>query len=403
MKSSFQVDRDLMEWMRNIRRTLHQYPELSFQEHQTSKFIQEKLREVALTYKAGWGTTGVLATLEKGDSTNSKGIKRAHVGLRADMDALPVEETSGASYASQTFGIMHACGHDGHVAMLLGAAVLLKRSDFDGKVTFIFQPAEEHGNGADKIIKEGALSDGIEAVFAGHIDTHFATGAITVDEGVICSFADPFSITLSGQSGHAARPHEARDPIVAGAYLVTALQTLISREVDPNQAAVLTVGKFQAGKAHNIIAEQAIIEGTIRTSKQEVRTRVVEGVTRMVKTLADQFSVRAEIQFHDCLPAVINPRAATDVARLAAIATVGVQNVVSQGRPSLGGEDFSFYQQVVEGCLVRFGANSLTDNSPAHSGTFDFDEEVLGIGAKWLAEVALGWLQKNKEQGVYGH
>lgn len=401
MISNLKVSPQLFQWMKEIRRTLHRYPELSFQEHKTSRYIQEKLDQLAVPYRTGFGKTGVLATLgadissDSNKSTNR--INLGHVGLRADMDALPVVETSGATYASKTEGVMHACGHDGHVAMLLGATALLKECPLEGRVTCIFQPAEEHGNGAEKIIKEGALEDGIEAVFAGHIDTHFPTGRITVDEGVICSFADPFSITLCGQSGHAARPHEARDPIVAGAYLVTAMQTLISREVDPNHSAVLTIGRFQAGRAHNIIADQAIIEGTVRSSQPDIRERVLAGVERMADTVAEQFGVITRVQFHDCLPAVINSKSATDIARYAAEKTVGRDMVISQGRPSLGGEDFSFYQQVVEGCLVRFGANSLRENSPAHSGTFDFDEEVLAIGAQWLASVALAWLKKGKD------
>lgn len=380
--------------MRGIRRTLHQHPELSYQEHYTSGFIQEKLAELGIKYRNGWGGTGVIATL--GSNVDAFG----HVGLRADMDALPIPDKKRVSYASTIPGVMHACGHDGHVAMLLGAAALLKENIVKGRVSLIFQPAEEHGNGAKRIIDEGALVDGIKAVFAGHIDTHYPTGTITVDDGLICSFADPFSIKIVGQSGHAARPHEARDALVAGAYLVTALQTLISRETDPNQSAVLTVGRFQAGQAHNIIAEEACIDGTIRSSDVTVRNRILGGLRRVVDSIALQYGVKTTLQFHDCLPAVINSVLAAEVARHAAKGIVGNDKVISQGRPSLGGEDFSFYQQVVEGCLVRFGANSLTENSPAHSGTFDFDEDVLGIGASWLASVALQWLEENREHSL---
>ena len=379
------VDENLLKWMRDIRRNLHQYPELSFNEHRTSSFIQDRLTELGVDYRAGWGGTGVIANLGNKDETDS------HVGLRADMDALPVEEKNQVSYVSKVPGVMHACGHDGHVAMLLGATALLKNNGCVGRVSCIFQPAEEHGNGADKIIKEGALAGGIQAVFGGHIDTHFPTGVITVDEGVICSYADPFTIKLLGQSGHAARPHEAKDSLVAGAYLVTALQTLISRETDPNQAAVLTLGRFTAGTADNIIADEAIIDGTLRSSQTDVRERLVAGLHRMIKSVADQFNVKASIVFHDCLPAVINSANGAKIARQAATDVVGGEKVISQGRPSLGAEDFAFYQQKVDGCLVRFGANSLSDNSPAHSGTFDFDENVLGIGANWLARVAMGW------------
>jgi len=383
--SLYSVDTKLLAWMRAIRRQLHQYPELSFQEHKTSAFIQEKLRELDVSFRAGWAGTGVIASIGEG------GDPYAHVGLRADMDALPVTEKNDVPYASRVPGVMHACGHDGHVAMLLGAVALLKKNGCRSRVSCIFQPAEEHGNGAEKIIREGALEDGVQAVFGGHIDTHFPTGVITVDEGVICSYADPFSIQILGQSGHAARPHEAKDSLVAGAHLATALQTLISRETDPNQSAVLTLGRFAAGTAHNIIADEALIDGTLRSSQTALREHLVAALERMTKSVGDQFDVRTSITFHDCLPAVINSELAARIARRAALAVVGNERVLSQGRPSLGAEDFSFYQQEVDGCLVRFGAASPAETGPCHSGTFDFDEDVLGVGASWLARVAAEW------------
>lgn len=381
----------LLDWMRSIRRTLHQNPELSYKEFNTSLLVQEKLTELGIRYRNGWGGTGVIACIGVEDGS------AAHVGLRADMDALPVADQKLVEYASRIPGVMHACGHDGHVAMLLGAAALLKHNVTSGRVSLIFQPAEEHGNGAKKIIEEGALEDGIAAVFAGHIDTHYGTGTITVDEGLICSFADPFSIRIKGKSGHAARPHEANDTIVAGAYLVTALQTLISRETDPNQSAVLTVGRFQGGSVHNVIAEETILEGTIRSGHSDVRDRILVAIRRIIDGAALQFGVRITLCFEDCLPAVINSGPATETARCAARRIVGSDHVISQGRPSLGAEDFAFYQQVIDGCLVRFGANHLAENGPAHSGTFDFDENVLAVGAAWLASVALLWLEEHQQ------
>lgn len=393
------VDGPLFEWMKAIRRRLHQYPELSYQEQNTSALIQEKLDELDIPFQNGWGGTGVIALL--GDAPNS--ISASHVGLRADMDALPVEETNRVTYASMNPGVMHACGHDGHVAMLLGAAALLKQTVLPGKVSLIFQPAEEDGNGARKLVEEGALDSGIEAIFAGHIDVHYPTGNITVDEGVICSFADPFSITIKGSSGHAARPHEAKDAIVAGAFLVTAIQTLISRETDPNHSAVVTVGCFQAGRVHNVIADEVLIDGTIRCSDGTTRLRVIAGLERIANGIALQYGVEVLVRFHENLPAVINSRVAADIARSAAKIVVGCDHVISQGRPSLGGEDFAFYQQVVDGCLVRFGADSLPESGPAHGPNFDFDENVLRIGATWLANVAVEWLTKGGEQHLDAH
>lgn len=392
-----QVDQSLFEWMRTVRRTIHANPELSYQEYKTSQYIQEQLSKLSIPFKNGWGGTGVLASLGIKNSSEKEGGCR-HVGLRADMDGLPVDENSTASYASKVSGVMHACGHDGHVAMLLGAAALLQQNGCDGQVSCIFQPAEEHGNGAAKIIEEGILNNGMQAVFAGHIDTHFPAGKISVDEGIICSFGDPFTIKLFGQSGHAARPHEAKDAIVAGACLVCSLQSLVSRETDPNQAAVLTVGRFQAGKAHNVIANEALLAGTIRTNHPDVRAHILDGIKRIVDGVALQYGVVASLEYHDCLPAVVNSAIATQIARNAAIKVVGSEGVISQGRPSLGSEDFSFYQQHLEGCLVRFGAQYKDDTGPSHSTTFDFDEEVLRVGAGWLAEVASSWLAAEKDK-----
>lgn len=375
----------LFTWMQDIRRQLHRFPELGFAENRTAALISDKVSELGLVCRQGIGKTGVTVTLQKGSSI-------AHVALRADMDGLPITELNNSSYASTVKGVMHACGHDGHVAMLLGAMALLNREDFDGIVTFIFQPAEEHGNGAQRLIEEGVLAQGVQAIFAGHIDVHFPTGTITVDEGIICSYTDPFSIVISGRGGHAARPHEARDAIVAGAQLVCSLQTLVSRETDPNHAAVVTVGRFCGGEVHNVIAGETIIEGTIRSSDKSARELLLAGLTRMVASIEQLFRVKTVLSFGEGLPAVINTEIGTAIARQAALAVVGDKQVISQGRPSLGGEDFAFYLQHVDGCLVRFGANSLAADSPAHSGTFDFDERVLPVGASWLAQVALDWL-----------
>ncbi|MBU0943891.1 MAG: amidohydrolase [Proteobacteria bacterium] len=381
------VGSELFDWMRTIRHHLHQSPELSFQEFKTAAYICEKLSELGISPRPGVAGTGVLAEI---GPAHSDWI----VGLRADMDALPIGERTGLPFASTVSGSMHACGHDGHMAMLLGAAALLKKMDLPGRVRFIFQPAEESGNGAEKMVAEGAVN-GLDAIFGGHIDTHYPTGSITVDEGIICAYADPFIVRLKGSSGHAARPHEARDSIVAAATLITALQSLVSREVDPNQAAVLTVGRVQAGDAHNVIAEEAILEGTIRSTHPEARSRLLAGMERMVMGISSLYAVAAHLEFPDFLPAVVNSASATEVARRAAAAVIPEDSILSQGPSSLGGEDFSFYLQKVNGCLVRFGANISAETGPAHSSTFDFDEAVLATGAAWYAQVALAFLQEN--------
>lgn len=384
-----QVDADLYEWMVGIRRHIHQYPELSFDEYNTASFIQEKLTEHGLAPTTAVCKTGVICTL--GD-TSSDG---PCVALRADMDGLPILENSGLSYASKNRGIMHACGHDGHVAMLLGAAALLQRiPSFPGRIVLIFQPAEEHGNGASRVVDEGVVDD-VGAVFGGHIDTHYQTGQITVDQGLICAFADPFAIRIMGKGGHAARPHEANDAVVAASSLVMMLQTLISREVDPNRAEVITIGSFQAGTAPNVIADEALLKGTMRSTDEDTRRKTMSGLRRIVDSTAAMYGVKAELVFEEGLPAVINSQSAADIARAAAWKVTSVDNVISQGYPSLGGEDFAFYQKVTNGCLVRFGGRK-EGAGPSHSNTFNFDEKCLSYGSRWLAAVALEWLRRSE-------
>ncbi|BCO08467.1 peptidase M20 [Desulfolithobacter dissulfuricans] len=367
--------------MREIRRSLHRYPELAYQEERTGRRIVEELDRLGVKWRGGFASTGIVAEIGQGGDTPC-------VALRADMDALPITEETGVSFASTRPGVMHACGHDGHVAMLLGTAALLRDQELPGRVRLLFQPAEESGNGAARMIDDGAL-DGVDMIFGGHIDTHYPVGRFTVDQGLVCSYTDPFVIRIHGQGGHAARPHEAIDSVVVASNLVMSLQTLISRQIDPAQAAVITVGRFVAGTVHNVIAEHALLEGTIRSAHPGTRERILSGIRRVIQGFGEMCNASIELEFFGHLPAVINDETATAIARHAADRVVGTDNVISQGHPSLGGEDFAFYQQRIPGCLVRFGGACTTrETGPAHSSRFDFDEAVLGLGAAWLAEVA---------------
>lgn len=381
------IDKSLARWIREIRRTIHRCPELGYQEFKTQSLIEQKLVELGVTDFQKIGGTGIRVDLH-GDPGNGQ------VALRADMDALPIQEETDHSFVSEVDGIMHGCGHDGHVSMLLGAIALLQKKKFTGTVTCLFQPAEEHGNGAERLVQEGAIEGGISAIFAGHIDTHFPVGVITVDPGVICASSDPFTFRLKGHGGHAARPHEAKDALVAAAHLVVSLQTLISRETDPNKAGVVTVGRFHAGDAHNIIAGEAVVDGTVRATDPKVRRSILNGLKRIGDGISQQFGVCVDLSFHDGLPMVNNSPQAAETARASAIATVGEEMVLSQGQSSLGGEDFAFYQEHIPGCLVRFGGRGEVACGPAHSSTFDFDEKVLAIGAEWLADVACRALEE---------
>ncbi len=381
----FSVDPALAEWIRDIRRYIHAHPEISYKEKNTAAYIQQKLKEKGIVSNGQIAETGVVATLP------SRVSDLQGVALRADMDALPVVEETGLGFASKNHGVMHACGHDGHVAMLLGAAALLSTTELSAPVRLLFQPAEEKGNGAVKMI-EGNVLENIGAVFAGHIDTHFPIGTITVDEGIICAYADSFCIRVKGRSGHAARPHEAVDSVVAASNLVLSAQTLVSREVNPNRSAVLSFATFQAGTVQNVIAQEAVLSGTVRCSHGETRKRIIAGLERVVRSIAEMHGVETSISFYDSIPAVENQAEVAAFARKAAKITGGVDTVTSQGASSLGAEDFAYYQEKVQGCMVRFGASLNGTTGAAHSRTFNFDEKVLAIGASWYANVACGWL-----------
>lgn len=384
------TDTALQQRMQEIRRALHRHPELAYREQQTADLICAELSRLGINYTRGHGGTGIRAEIGTGPGPC--------VGLRADMDALPIEEETGLDFSSEIPGVMHACGHDGHVAMLLGAAQLLVARNIPGRVVLLFQPAEESGNGAAAMIEAGCLQ-GVDMIFSGHIDTHYPTGKFTVDQGLICSYTDPFTIHIHGRGGHAAKPHEAVDAIVVAASLIMNMQTLVSRRINPAHAAVVTVGHFTAGTVHNVIAEKAVLEGTIRSAHVETRGRIINELNRIIRGGAEMGNAEITLTLHDGLPAVINDEQSSAVARTAAIAVVGEKNVLSQRDPSLGGEDFSFYQQHIPGCMIRYGAAPESGAGTAHSSRFDFDEDVLSYGASWLVEAVLHGLIHLQQSG----
>jgi hippurate hydrolase len=304
------------------------------------------------------------------------------------MDALPGEETTGLSYASENPGVMHACGHCAHMAMLVGAANLLQKDVPPGPVRLIFQPAEERGGGARVAIKDGAL-DNVAAIFAGHVTHEFETNTIMVRDGNVTAQSDGFTIRVRGKGGHGARPHEAIDAVVISGFLITALQTLISRETNPLHSSVITIGSIHAGSASNVIAENAELQGSIRTLREEVRKHIHRGIRRMVSAVAELHNASIEIDIRKGYPPVINEPVSTAIAREAAADIVGSDCVVAAEHPSMGSEDFSFYLQQRPGCFVRFGARAPDwEPVPLHSPAFDIDERVIGVGARFLDRVA---------------
>ncbi len=372
---------DVARRMVSIRRDLHQHPELSWRERRTAERVCRRLDELAIEYRRDVAGPGIVADLP--GSRNGP-----IVALRADMDALPVEEKTGLPFASEIPGVMHACGHDGHTAMLLGAAELLM-ADHDRRlpVRLLFQPAEEVGGGARAMIEAGAL-EGVAMVFGVHVDRHNPTGSIVVQQGVVNASTDAFSIDIAGQGGHAARPHESVDAVVVGSLLVMAIQTLVSREVNPAHPSVITVGRFAAGTAANVIAGHAQLEGTIRTQDPEVRQHLLAALERVARAVGQLHGADIELSYTAGTPVVSNPAEQTKMARSAAARVVGAEAVVPLPTANMGGEDFAYYLEQVPGCFVRIGARVPgREGYPAHSSRFDFDEDALLVGARYFQEI----------------
>jgi hippurate hydrolase len=366
-----------------IRRDLHRYPELSWQEQRTASRVCEYLDSLGITYRRDVARTGVVA-----DLPGPAGVPI--VALRADMDALPIFEATGLPFTSEVAGVMHACGHDGHTSMLLGAAELLSRQvDLPAPVRLLFQPAEETGNGALAMIEAGVL-EGVGMIFGGHLDRHYPTGSLVVSKGAVNASTDQFRMEITGQGGHAGRPHESIDAVVVGSLLVMAIQTIVSREVNPAHPSVVSVGRFMAGTASNVIAGQAVLEGSIRAQEESVRRHLHQALRRVAESVGQLHGARITVNVELGTPPLLNPDGATRIARRAAREVVGDANVLRLEVANMGGEDFSYYMQHVPGCYIRIGAQVAgKEGYPAHSSKFDFDEAALASGAAYFHAIAL--------------
>lgn len=378
--------------MVELRRLIHRYPELAFEEEKTARLIMSELDRLGVSYEYGGVGDGVIARIGSNDRLPT-------IALRAEMDGLPGDENTGLPFSSHNRGKMHVCGHDGHIAMVLGTAALLKEKPPQGNVVLIFQPGEERGGGSLRMIERNALA-GVSAIFAGHVTRHHNVGEIMVSEGVITAQSDGFTITVKGKGGHGARPHEAIDAVVVSGLLIMATQTLVSREINPAHPSVITIGRVEAGSAGNVIAEEAILKGTIRTTLAEVRRHLKDGLKRMARATADLHNAQIKVDIREGYPPVVNREEETEIARRAALNVVGEKGVLAMDHPSMGSEDFAYYQKEVPGCYVRFGAcRDGWENIPLHSPSFDFDEEVLKIGADYfdqVVRVAINELVKGK-------
>ena len=374
---------ELTEWRRDI----HQHPELGYNEHRTAKVVAEKLREWGLdAVETGIGKTGVVGVLH---GRNGPGEA---ILLRADMDALPILEETGAGHASVNEGTMHACGHDGHTTMLLGAAKhLAETRNFDGTVYFCFQPAEEGGAGAQAMIDDGLFKKfPARAVFGMHNWPGMPVGQFAIRPGPVLAAADEFKIRITGAGGHAAFPHHTSDPLIAGAQIVTALQSIVSRKVDPLKPAVVSVTQFHAGSAQNVIADEAVIGGTTRSFHPEVTELIKSEMRRICENVAAGMGVSVTFEGDRIpYPATVNDPAETEFAAGVLESMVGAQNVERDRDPVMGGEDFAFMAQARPGCFVMIGNG---DSAPLHTSTYDFNDEAAPLGvAYWtkLVETAL--------------
>ncbi|NPC57045.1 M20 aminoacylase family protein [Caenimonas soli] len=383
-----------------FRRDLHAHPELKFEETRTSDQIAAWLQALGLPLHRGMGGTGVVATL-RGSGPDADDPARA-IGLRADMDALPVQEVNAFDYISANPGRMHACGHDGHTTMLLGGATLLaKQPDFNGTVHFIFQPGEEGGAGARRMMEDGLFDKfPMKAVFALHNWPALPAGQMGVRVGPIMASANRFEIRVRGKGGHAAQPHSTVDPIPVACAIVGQLQTLVSRGVDPLDSAVLTVGKIESGTVENIIPNEAFIYGTCRTLGSAVLNQLMEGIERISTHVAQAHRASAEVIIKPGYPTTVNhPHEARFMAQVMG-KMVGDDNAHVDVLPAMTAEDFGFFLEKVPGAYGFIGNGA--GGKPGvnlHNAAYDFNDDILGLGASFWDRLARQWFEQEKKTG----
>jgi amidohydrolase len=376
----------IMGWRRDI----HMHPELGFRETRTASLVAEQMESLGYRVQSGIGRTGVVA---------DRGEGQPIVAIRADMDALPLQEANETSYASQVPGVMHACGHDAHTAIALGVATLLAKETFPGTVRFLFQPAEEVGDedgisGAPRMIEDGAMV-GVDAVLTLHVDTDIKTGNIAAGAGPVTAGVDTLHATITGQGGHGAHPHETVDPIYLAAHVILALHGIASRRIDPFEPSVISVGAIHGGQADNVIPQQVEIKATIRYMDPEVQqilhTEIVKALS-VARALGGDFEHRFEIGY----PPMFNNASASELIEAAAGDLLG-EGHLSPAMRTMGAEDFGFFSSLAPGAMFSLGCEINGDKRVAHNPRFDIDEDCLPIGAAILAETALRLLRQQVE------
>ena len=377
IKEIEQFHAEMTEWRQDI----HQHPELKFEENRTSDLVADKLQEFGVEIHRGLAKTGVVGRIRNGDGPS--------IGLRADLDALPLEEKNTFKHASSNHGKMHACGHDGHTAMLLGAAKYLASSkNFKGTVNFIFQPAEEGGGGGKIMIEEGLFEMfPIDSVYGLHNWPGMPAGIFGVGSGPIMASVDTFDLTINGRGGHAAMPDQCIDPIVIASQVVSALQTIPSRNTHPVDSVVISVTQIHAGDAYNVIPDSVQMHGTVRTFQPETRKEIPSSMLRVAEGVCTAYGGTCELNYMSGYPATINSVVETEISAKAVVDLLGEENIIRNPTPSMGGEDFSYMLEARPGCYVWLGIGPGKGEAGCmlHSSHYDFNDDVLPTGASYWA------------------
>ncbi|MCG8691120.1 MAG: M20 family metallopeptidase [Minwuiales bacterium] len=369
---------EMTEWRRDI----HAHPELGFEENRTSDLVAEKLASFGCEVHRGLGKTGVVGSLRVGNSPRA-------IGLRADMDALPLQETNTFAHKSRHDGRMHACGHDGHTTMLLGAArYLAETRDFEGSVHFIFQPAEEGLGGGEAMVRDGLFEQfPVDAVFGMHNRPGMAVGKFALRPGPMMAGGSSFDLKVTGTGAHGARPESGVDSVVVAAHIATALQTIVSRNARPQETAVLSITQIHAGDAYNVIPEQAVLRGTARAFSSETMDLIATNMQRIAEGVAAGFGARAELDFRKIFPPLVNDRDETRFAADVAASLVGEENVNRDGPTIMASEDFSFMLNACPGAYITIGNGDGEGGCEVHNPGYDFNDEALPLGASYFARL----------------
>jgi amidohydrolase len=385
------ISKEIFPSLVKLRRELHQYPELSFNEYKTSDRIEKELKKLGVDFKKGVAKTGVVGVLNRGK-------KGETVALRADMDALPVLEQTNFPYKSKNNGIMHACGHDVHMTCVIGAAKILTRlkEKLPGKVKFIFQPSEEvHPGGAKPMIEAGVLKNpDVSGIFGLHCDSAVPVGKIGVRNGPTMAQAEDFDITIIGKGGHGARPHDGVDAIVVASQVIQSLQSIVSRKINPLEPVVISIGTIEGGSARNIICDRVILKGTARTLNKEIARKIPDLLKEIVSGITKSAGASFELNYYGGYPILINHPKATDLARGTIARLFGKKAIFEIERPVMGGEDFAYFLQKVPGSFLRLGIRNPKKGAvyPWHHPQFTVDEDTIKIGSAVLAGIAFDFL-----------